>query len=145
MLKPTLIVILSFFTLFCLISCKKNKEAKTVCALNETNLLGTYKYGTVMYKASPTSVAVDATSMVDSCSLDDLITLGANNVFTYTDAGMQCNPSGSGTGTWSLQGNTFTAQSQSGTIDNFSCTSFTVANANFSNPGDTLLITFQRK
>jgi|SRR6185312_3554655 len=144
MLKPTLIVILSF-TLFCLISCKKNNEAKTVCALNETNLLGTYKYGTAMYKASPTSTAVDATSMVDSCSLDDLITLKANNVFIYTDARMQCNPSDAGTSTWSLQGNILTLNSQSGTIDNFSCTSFTVANANFSNPGDTLLITFQRK
>lgn len=86
MLKTKLIVILSFVTLG-ITSCKKDKEAKTTCVLNETSLLGTYKYGAVTYKASPTSASVSATSMVDSCSLDDLITLGANNVYTFTDAG----------------------------------------------------------
>lgn len=144
MLKPKLIVILSF-AVFCLISCKKNKEAQTGCALNETNLLGTYKYGVATYKASPTSPAVNASSMVDSCSLDDLITLKANNVFIYTDAGLQCNPSDAGTSTWSLHGNIITLNSQSGPIDNFTCASFTVAHANFFNAGDTLLITFQRQ
>jgi len=144
MIKTKLIVILSFVMLG-ITSCKKDKEAKSACELNETNLLGTYKYGAVTYKASPTSVAVDATSMVDSCSLDDLITLSANNVYTFTDAGVQCNPSDSGTSTWSLQGNILTLDSQSGIIDNFTCTSFTVGNANLFTPGDTLLITFQRK
>lgn len=144
MLKTKLIVILSFVMLG-ITSCKKDKEAKTACVLNETNLVGTYKYGAVTYKASPTSAAVDATSMVDSCSLDDLVTLSANNVYTFTDAGVQCNPSDSGTGTWSLQGNILTLDSQSGIIDNFTCTSFTVGNANLLTPGDTLLITFQRK
>lgn len=144
MLKSKLIVILLFVTLG-ITSCKKDKEAKTTCALNETNLLGTYKYAAVTYKASPTSAAVNAISMVDSCSLDDLITIGTNGVFTFTDAGLQCNPSDSGTSTWSLQGNILTLDSQSGIIDNFTCTSFTIGNANFFTPGDTLLITFQRK
>jgi len=144
MLKAKTIAILSLVILN-LVACKKDKQNSTACKLNETNLLGTYKYEAVTYKASPSSVAVDATSMVDACSLDDVIAVGVNHLFTYTDAGVKCNPAGDGTATWSLQGNIFTAGAQSGPIENFSCTSFTVAHANFFTAGDTLLVTFKRQ
>ena|ERR1039457_691066 len=144
MLKTKVIVILALLTLN-LISCKKDKQTNAACILNETNLVGTYSYGPVTYKATPSSPAVNATSMVDACSLDDIIKLGANHVFTYTDAGVKCTPPGDGTSTWSLQGNIFTANSQSAIIDNFTCTSFTIANADLISTGDTLLITFKRQ
>jgi hypothetical protein len=52
-----------------LFSCKKDNSNKN-CSLSEANLAGTYKIGTVKYKASASSPEVDATSMVDACSLD---------------------------------------------------------------------------
>jgi len=144
MLKAKTIAIFSF-VIFNLAACKKDKQNNTACVLNETNLMGTYKYGAVTYKASPSAVAVDATSMVDACSLDDLITIGANHLFSYTDAGVKCNPPGDGTASWSLQGNIFTAAAQSGPVEKFSCSSFTVAHANFFTASDTLLITFVKQ
>ncbi|HSQ44498.1 MAG TPA: lipocalin family protein [Ginsengibacter sp.] len=142
--KLILLAILLLVTVH-FIACKKDKQNNPYCVLNETNLAGTYKYGAVTYKASPTSSAVNASALLDSCSIDDVITLGANHMYTYTDAGMKCVPSGDGTGTWSLQGNIFNASSDSGPIENFTCTSFTVANADFFNTGDTLLITFKKQ
>jgi len=142
--KLTLIAIILLATLP-FVACKKSNPNNTDCALNETNLMGTYKYGAVTYKATPTSVAINASGLVDSCSSDDVLTLGANHMLTYTDAGMKCDPAGDGTGTWSLQGNIFTASSGTGPIENFTCTSFTVANADFFNTGDTLLITFKKQ
>ena len=138
------IAILLLFTLP-FVACKKDKQKSTGCALSEANLIGSYTYGTVTYKATPASSAVNASSMVDACSLDDEVTFSANHVFTYTDAGTKCDPAGDGTGSWSLQGNVFIADVDSGTIQNFSCTAFTIANPDFFNTGDTLLITFKRK
>ena len=144
MVKTKLIVILSLLVLN-FVSCKKDNKTNTSCALNETNLVGTYAYGPVTYKASPSSPAVDATSMVDACSLDDIIKFSANHAFTYTDAGIPCTPPGDSTGTWSLQGNVLTAVSQSGLISNFSCASFRVGHADIFNVGDTLLISFKKQ
>lgn len=126
-------------------SCKKDNKSGSGCSLSESNLQGTYKYGSVTYKATPTSAATDASSMVDACSLDDIITFGANHIFTYTDAGIKCDPSDEGTGTWSLQGNVLTAGAQSGPVDNFTCTGFIIVHADFINTGDTLLIGFGRQ
>lgn len=142
MRKLTLIAILLFLTFF--VACKKDKTNKD-CTLSEANLAGTYTYGTVTYKPTPTSSAADASSMIDPCSIDDEVTFSANHVFTYTDAGTKCDPPGDGTGAWSLQGNVFTADLDSGTIQNFSCTSFTIANPDVFHTGDTLLLTFKRK
>lgn len=127
------------------VACKKDKQSSKDCTLSEANLIGTYTYGAVNYKATPNSSAIDATSMVDACSLDDQVTFSANHVFTYTDAGTKCDPPGDGTGSWSLQGNVFTADLDSGTIQNFTCSAFTIASPDVFNTGDTLLITFKRK
>lgn len=127
------------------VACKKEKTKNTNCTLSEANLIGTYTYGTITYKATPSSTPVDASSMVDACSVDDQVTFSTNHVFTYTDEGTKCDPPGDGTGSWSLQGNVFTADLDSGTIQNFSCNSFTIASPDVFNTGDTLLITFKRK
>jgi hypothetical protein len=138
---------LAFLLLFTLpfVACKKDKQTKTDCTLSEANLIGSYTYGTVKYKATPSSSAVDASSMIESCSIDDEVTFSTNHVFTYTDAGTKCDPPGDGTGSWALQGNAFTADLGNGIIQNFNCNVFTIANPDFFNTGDTLLITFKRK
>ncbi len=141
--KLTIIAILLLLTFF--VACKKDKQTNTNCTLSEANLVGTYTYGAITYKATPASSAVDASSLIDACERDDEITFSANHVFTYTDAGTKCDPAGDDTGSWSLLGNVFNADLDSGTIQNFSCTSFTIASPDFVNTGDTLLVTFKRK
>ncbi len=137
-------VLLLLLATFPFVSCKKDKTTK-VCTLSEANLAGTYTVGTVSYKATPSSSAIDGSSMIDACSKDDKITFATDHTFTYADLGVKCDPPGDGTGTWSLQGNIFTGDLDSGTVQNFSCTAFTVASADVFTSGDTLFITFQRK
>lgn len=141
--KLTIIAIVLLLTFF--VACKKDKSTNKECTLSEASLIGTYTFGSITYKASPSAPPMDASSILDPCEKDDEITLGANGVFTYTDAGTKCNPPGDGTSTWSLQGNVFTADVDSGTIQQFSCTGFTIASADYNNTGDTLLISFKRK
>ena len=137
------LIVLSAVIIF---SCKKNKpDTKSNCDLTEANLIGTFGYDSVRYKASPSSPAVDAASLVDSCSLDDVVTLTSNHMLTYTDAGIKCNPAGDGTGTWSLSGTTLTLEGQAAHIDNFTCGKFTAAQPDFFQAGDTLLITFKKQ
>jgi len=126
-------------------ACKKDKQKAPDYTLSEANLIGTYTYGTLTYKATPTSSAVDASSFVEACALDDQATFGTNHVLTYTDAGTTCNPAGDGTGSWSLQGNVFTTDLYHGTIQNFTDSAFTLANPDVFAVGDTVFITFERK
>ena len=144
-MKTSLGILFISSLLISITSCKKDNKPASDCSLSEASLQGSYKYTTVTYKASPTSPATDASSMVDACSLDDVATFGANHVFTYTDAGVKCNPSDDGSGAWSLVGNVLTASAQSGTISNFTCTGFVIGHADFFNVGDTLLIGFVRQ
>jgi len=137
------IVVLSTIIIF---SCKKNKpDSNNNCTLTEANLVGTFHYDSIKYKASPSSSAMDAGALVDSCSRDDIITLAANHTVTYTDAGIKCDPAGDGTGIWSLSGTTLTLNGQGAHIDDFTCSAFTAAQPDFFQTGDTLLITFKKQ
>ena len=127
-----------------LFSCKKNNNSKN-CSLSEANLAGTYKIGTVIYKATATSPGLDATSMVDACSLDDLQTYKSDHTLIYTDAGVKCDPPGDGTSTWSLSGKTLTAGGDGGTITSFDCSGFTVTQSDVMVAGDSFAITFQKQ
>jgi hypothetical protein len=127
-----------------LFSCKKDNSNKN-CSLSEANLAGTYKIGTVKYKASASSPEVDATSMVDACSLDDLETFKSDHTLVYTDAGVKCDPAGDGTATWSLSGNSLTAGGNVGTVSSFDCTGFTVSQSDVFTTGDSFIITFKKQ
>ncbi|MEO8820800.1 MAG: lipocalin family protein [Ginsengibacter sp.] len=128
-----------------LFSCKKDNANKT-CSLSEANLVGTYTIGAVMYKASATAQAVDARSMADACSLDDTETYNADHTIIYTDAGVKCDPSDSGTSTWSLSGNTLKAGvGDEGTISAFDCSGFTITQSNFMVAGDSFMVTFKKQ
>src|SRR6185437_4864251 len=127
-----------------LFSCKKDNSNKS-CSLSEASLVGTYKIGAVKYKASASSPEVDATSMSDACSLDDLQTYKSDHTLVYVDAGVKCDPPGDGTSTWSLSGNTLTAGTQSGTITSFDCSGFTITQSDFMPSGDSFIVTFTKQ
>jgi hypothetical protein len=144
-LLPYFFVVLIATSLF---SCKKDntkKEDTKDCSLSEANLAGTYKIGTVKYKATASSPAVDATSMSDACSLDDLETFKSDHTLVYTDAGVKCDPAGDGTTTWSLSGKSLTAGGDAATITAFDCTQFTISQTGFMADGDSLIVTFQKQ
>lgn len=127
-----------------LFSCKKDNSNKD-CSLSEANLVGTYKISAVTYKESASSPVVDAMSLVDSCSRDDIQTYKSDHTYIYIDAGLKCDPPGDGTGTWSLSGNAFTAEGTTGTITAFDCSGFTVTQSNFITTGDSFMVTFKRQ
>ena len=144
-LLPYFVVVLIATSLF---SCKKDstkKEDTKDCSLTEANFAGTYKIGTVKYKATASAPAIDATSMTDACSLDDLETFKSDHTLVYTDAGVKCDPAGDGTTTWSLNGKSLRAGSDSATVTAFDCTQFTISQSDFMVDGDSLIVTFQKQ
>jgi hypothetical protein len=127
-----------------LFSCKKDNSNKN-CSLSEASLVGSYKIGSVKYKASASSPEVDATSMVDACSLDDLETFKSDHTLIYTDAGVKCDPAGDGTAAWSLSGNSLTAGGNVGVVSAFDCSGFTVTQSDALAAGDSFIITFKKQ
>jgi hypothetical protein len=127
-----------------LFSCKKDNSNKE-CSLSEANLLGTYKIGTAKYKQSAASPEIDATSMIDACSLDNTETFKSDHTVIYTDAGTKCDPADDDTSTWSLSGNTLTADGESSTITSFDCSGFTITESNVIITGDSFIVTFKKQ
>ena len=103
-------------------SCKKDEK---VCDLNATNLAGSYKVTSFIYKADATTPAVDLYATADACEKDDLIIFNVNNTITFSDLGVVCSPSGNDTGTWSLSGNSLNFDGVVYSITTFSCSGMT--------------------
>jgi hypothetical protein len=101
-------------------SCKKEKAT---CDLNSTNIVGSYKATAVNYKATPSSTPIDILALSDACDKDNIITLNANGTYTYQDAGVKCDPTSDDTGTWSLNNNALTVDSEAGVVTSFDCSS----------------------
>lgn len=127
-----------------LFSCKKDNTNKD-CSLSEANLVGTYTIGAVRYKASASSPEIDGTSMVEACSLDNLQTFKSDHSLISTDAGVKCDPSDDDTITWSLSGNTLTADGDNSDITSFDCSGFTISQSDFMEAGDSFIITFKKQ
>ena len=111
--------------------CSKDDDDDAVCTLSETSIKGTYKMTAWIITAAP-APAVDYFNLgLDACDRDDTYTLGDNGVYTLTDAGTQCTPAESDTGTWMLTGTTLSVDAAStedidGTVTNFGCNGFSV-------------------
>ncbi len=103
-------------------SCKKDEK---VCDLNATNLAGSYKVTSFIYKADAATAAIDLFATADACEKDDLIIFNANNTITFSDLGLTCTPAGDDTGVWSLSGSTLNFDGELFTISSFSCSGMT--------------------
>lgn len=138
--------ILLFITIavFALGSCKKNKDKS--CSLTDANLTGSYKVASVKYKASASATEMDYTDQyLDPCEKDDIITFNSNHTYTYTDAGTACTPNGDATGTWSVSGNTVTADGSAAVVEKFSCQGFTVTDTDVITAGDKISINYTKQ
>ena len=94
----------SAIVLLCLSSCKKSSSEETL-AITKENLVGSYKIGSVMVKASGTPEYNATDDLYEACEKDDITTLNADFTLVNTDAGTQCSPVGNYEDTWSLTGN----------------------------------------
>ncbi len=128
---------------FAFTSCKKTKDKS--CTLSETTLLGNYKVASIKYKASATAPEQDFTDQLQACEKDDVTTFNANHTYNYTDAGTACTTNGDYNGDWSLSGNVLSVDGDPGTIDNFSCSGFTVALADYNTPGDKFSVNYTKQ
>ncbi len=101
-----------------LLGCKKSERT---CELNDSNFSGSFKVKSVIYKYSPTDPGTDDFLNWPACRKDDINHFRSDHTVLIEDAGALCFPSGNGTSTWSLSGNTIVMGSQSGTVISFDC------------------------
>ncbi len=143
-MKKTYIIILMAFILTTLLnlSCKKEKRD---CSFTSANVVGSYKISTIKYKASASAPEQDGTQFFESCELDDITSFNSNGTYTYTDAGVKCDPTGDGTGTWSVSGSNLVTDGDSAPVSNFSCSGFTISQTDIDTTGDVLSVTFKKQ
>lgn len=88
---------------FSLASCSKDNDNADDSEVTKENLSGNYKL--VSIKANTSFGEVDLTNNTDvlaACERDNIIQLRIDMTFAIQDAGIQCNPQSTGTGSWDL-------------------------------------------
>ena len=97
-------------------ACKKSKDAPPPPPpLTKENVAGSYKI-IADVTTSAEGVSVDAYASYQPCAKDDIWAFNADNSLQVTDAGTICDPSGSFTSDWSLEGENITVAGQNGTV-----------------------------
>ena len=76
-------------------SCKKES------LVTKENIAGIYLTTVFIYQVG-NAAPIDGIATADVCERDDLLQLNENYTLVYLDAGIQCNPPYTGTGTWAL-------------------------------------------
>ncbi|MEP6584056.1 MAG: lipocalin family protein [Ginsengibacter sp.] len=141
-MKKLLLLIVVFAIAF---SACKDKKEKT-CSLSEANLTGSYKIVSIKYKASASATEMDVTDQyLDPCEKDDILTLNANHTYVYTDAGTICSPDGSYDGDWALSGNTISVDGDPATVQDFSCSGFSLVATDAIISGDITTLNYTKQ
>ncbi len=132
----TILSLLSVASLLLLSSCKKSSTNNSRCSLSSSSILGAYVRSVDLQQDTPSSPVIDLLAMEDPCERDDVLTFKTGGIYTWTDGATACNPSTlRSNGTWSLNGSTFTANGDVGTVESFDCKTLTIissdANGNY--------------
>jgi len=142
-MTKTAILALSLVFLF---SCKDKDE--DLCTTTTASVAGSYKITGVSYKENANANEVDyfAVWTPDACERDDIITFNSNGTYQYTDAGVDCSPSGNDVGTWALAGTTsMTIDGDAVTLESFDCRKLIIVNNDTQLPGDKLKLTLTKQ
>ena len=110
-----LLPVLFAFGLFSL-ACKKSHDTPAP-PITVENLAGSYKI--IADVTTTDGVSTDNYANYQPCAKDDIWTFNTDNSLVVTDAGVVCDPSGSWTNSWSLEGTNITVAGQSGTVTKF--------------------------
>ena len=84
-------------------ACKKSNTTTTSDAKTVENLSGTYTISAI--NVSTGGINFDEFASLKDCEKDNTITLHTDLTLDYTDAGTQCDPPETSTGTWKLSSN----------------------------------------
>lgn len=129
-----------------LVSCKKDRDESTACELTAGSLSGTYQLTALKYKVTPSSPEQDYLLFMEDCERDDRIQLNSNGTYIYTDAGIICDPNGSGDGTWSVTGNQLQSDGLlTGTISSYDCRILTYYLKDVITTGDRITFTMTKQ
>ena len=101
------------------------KKAEVVpdsnCLLSVSNILGTYKITSILYKSDPQTPAIDYFMYYDECEKDNLLIFNSNNTYVISEGATACSPTTSESGNWNLNQSAITIDSELGTVTDFSC------------------------
>ncbi len=149
-MKKILTLALAFIAIT---SCKKdNDPAQASLEVTANNVAGTYKITAATASVGTASQDIfNNNSFFDACDRDDTYTLTAvtstSGAYNVTDAGVQCSPNNTATGTYSLNtaAKTITINGQTGNITTLTATTLVVSQSNFMNSGFTVTVTYTRQ
>jgi hypothetical protein len=128
------------------LSCKKEKNDASQCSTSMTGLSGSYKFSGLQYKPDPSAAPVDYLAFMDDCEKDDILILKSDGTYDYNDAGTACNPNGTASGSWAVNGKTLTSDGIfNGTISSYDCTTLVFYTENAIKPGDRLTYTMVKQ
>ena len=101
------------------LSCKKKNddEATSTTTPSKEQLAGTYKQTGETYGGM--NVWGGSSSFYQACEMDDTYTLNMNNTYNRADAGTTCSSSTASTGSWNVNGSTFTFDGENWNIESF--------------------------
>lgn len=116
------IITLAAFLIIIFSSCKKAELVpNSTCLLSSSNILGTYKITSILYKSSPQTTEIDYFIYYDECEKDNLLIFNSNNTYVISEGATACSPTTSESGNWNLYQNSITIDSELGIITDFSC------------------------
>jgi hypothetical protein len=117
------VITLATFLTVIFSSCKKAEVVQNpTCLLSASNLLGTYKITSILYKSSPQTPEIDYFMYYDECEKDNLLIFNSNNTYIITEGATACSPTRTESGHWNLNQSLITINSELGTITDFTCT-----------------------
>lgn len=135
-----------------LFSCKKQDDTKTNCDKTVASIAGTYSI--VKIEFGTNGIFQDATGLVESCDLDDKISLNADGTTVIQDLGIVCTPPEDSRGTWSISSSgqiIIDDNSNSGPLDistaditSFDCSTLVLTGSDPGIPGDQFRITMKK-
>jgi len=116
------IITLSVFFIVIFSSCKKAEVAQdSTCLLSASNILGTYKITSILYKSGPQTPEIDYFIYYDECEKDNLLIFNSNNTYVISEGATACSPTTSESGNWNLNQSAITINSELGIVTDFSC------------------------
>ena len=135
-----------------LFSCKKQDDTKTNCDKTVASIAGTHS--TVKFEFGTNGIFQDATGLLESCDLDDKISLNADGTTVIQDLGIVCTPAENSRGTWSISSSgqiTIDDNNNSGPLDistaditSFDCSTLVLTGSGQSSPEYQFRITLKK-
>lgn len=116
------IITLAAFLTIIFSSCKKAEVVPdSNCVLSASNILGTYKITSILYKSNPQTPEIDYFIYYDECEKDNLLIFNSNNTYVISEGATACSPTTTESGNWNLNQSSITINSELGTVSDFSC------------------------